>query len=258
MCSADPADSNIQYGADHTIKGYSMATGPYNHRQYGYYSNPGQVDIHNTNPALGGLYDDMGSMRSDFQSTLDRVMDPGSYNNLRDEYAQRAGTSLNNRFASMGLAGSSAAVGALNESDRQTALSFRDRQLGEQTRAIGVASGLDKAREAMLLAGQGQYGAWQDQLLGIQMGQQQAYQQQVAAENQMWGQIASAAIGTVGTAVAGPAGGAAAKAGSAGVSAMNYGSPSMFGDSGWNSPYYGNIGGPGMYGGPDYYNDPLG
>jgi hypothetical protein len=164
--------------------------------------NPGSMDPKDQNPYAYEQQQYLMNMRDQFQANSMNAMDPNRYQMRRDDMMARNQAAISNRFASMGLAGSSTAVGAQGESDRQTGFAWDDRQMNDMMKSMQMQQGLTDNITKDIYQAQGQFGQYQDQMVQAQLQQQQQ-------QNQMWGSVLGAA-GTIGGAlIAGPAGAAA-------------------------------------------------
>jgi hypothetical protein len=214
--------------------------------------NPGNVDPRLSNPYVGAQMDYLTGMRDQFDASSMNAMDPYKYNLRRDDSMARSDVATSNRYAQMGLAGSSLAANASLEGRRQLGFAWDDRQLGDMQKSMAIRQGLTDDISKNIFGIQGQFGQYQDQMVQQKIAQQNA-------ENQMWGSVMQLG-GTIGGALlAGPAGAVAggALAGSAGGggSSIPYAS-STYGSDMYSAAErtYGPYSGPSPYG--YVYQDP--
>lgn len=156
--------------------------------------NPGSIDLSQTNPALAGIIKNMGGLEGNAGQMVNEAFDPNYYQPLVDKYKANAETSTNNQFARMGLAGSSANAGSVQQADQNVDLGFLQRQQQMQAQALGTAAGLDKNLAGLTLEGQGQYNHFQNSALDSYFALINAQNQQQASNNQMWGSIIGGGI----------------------------------------------------------------
>lgn len=122
------------------------------------------------------------------------------YNNMKMQQQNQIVNTMNNQFASSGLAGSSAAMGGINQAIQNNQMSWLNRQQGDQMRAMQGLEALNQQGMKDTMSLQKQYGDFQDMYLqtianamGLQAGQN-------AANTAQTGQIWSAGLGAVGSA----------------------------------------------------------
>lgn len=178
------------------------------------YANPGHLDLKGINPALYSEIENTQQLRDRFRESSAYALDPARYDARMREDMAMANTSLQNRFAQMGLAGSSAAMGALNESDRRTMMAWDDRQVNDLLRSLQMEQALSGQISNGYLTIQNQYDNLQKNVANAQLQQQ-------AQDQQMLGSIIGAGAMIGGTLLAGPAGGMAASGASNVLSAGN-------------------------------------
>lgn len=206
--------------------------------------NPGTVDLSKSNPEAYAQMKYLRDMRDNFDISSMNAMDPAKYNARRDDSMARNETAIQNRFAGMGLAGSSLAMGAAAESDRQNGFAWDDRMMSDMGKSIAIKQGLTGDITGDIFKIQGQFGDYQTQKTNAEIAQQNA-------ENEMWGNIMKLGGTLGGAAIAGPvgagAGGAAAGAAAPGQTAsIPYNSPTYSQDLYSGGGTYG-------YGSPAYY-----
>lgn len=165
--------------------------------------NPGSIDISQTNPALSGDIDAMKSLGVNANQMVDNAFDPHYFDQLKGVMKSNQETSTNNQFARMGLAGSSAAAGAVTQGDTNIDLSMLQRQQGMQMQALNAAGGVDKSIAGMQLQGQGQYNQFQQSGLDAYFGLVNAQNQAQASNNAMWGAMIGGAASGAGMAAGG-------------------------------------------------------
>lgn len=205
------------------------------------YENPGTIDLQRENPALYAELQNLQELRGQFRADSSYALDPARYDaRMRDSMATNQ-TAMQNRFANMGLAGSSTAMGAMNESDRLTQFAWDDRRLNDMMNAMKMEAALSGQIGGNINAIQGQFANTQNNILGLQ-------QQANAQEQQMWSTLATVGGGIAGTLLA-PGVGTAVGAGLGGQVGGAMASPSL-------SSNYSVGSANGMYGGstyPSYY-----
>lgn len=202
------------------------------------YSNPGQIDLKSQNPEMYGELQNVRDLRDNYRQDSQYALDPMRYNNRMLDDQARNNTSIQNKFSSYGLGGSSAAFGAGAQSDRQTSQQWDDRRLNDMMRSMQVESSLNGQAQGLIGGIQNQYGHMQDQVMNAQ-------QQQNASNQQMWGQIATVGGAIAGTLIA-PGVGTAAGASLGASMGGGGGGGSMPMSGGYNAPTVG--GANGMYG----------
>lgn len=106
------------------------------------YDNPGAIDLSRENPELYKEIQNLQELRGQFRADSMYALDPSRYDaRMRDSMATNQ-TAMQNRFASMGLAGSSTAMGAMNESDRLTQFAWDDRRLNDMMNSMKMEAAL--------------------------------------------------------------------------------------------------------------------
>lgn len=212
------------------------------------YNNPGQIDLASSNPEQYAELQRIRALQDQFHNDSQNYLDPSRYDARMHEAMNTANTGIQNRFAQFGLAGSSAALGAQNESDRQLGMQWDDRRLNDMLRSLQAESSLSGQASGLIGGIQGQYGQTQDKVIQAQLSQAQQ-------EQQLWSSIIGAGATIGATALAGPIGGAAAGSMAGSMSPMSSGGGEsmagyyMGGPNAWmnNNSMYG-YGTPGQYG----------
>lgn len=193
-----------------------------------YIRNPGQIDLSKENPDLYKSIQELRQLQALYSPQLRESLDPNRYDARVREMQDRSGTAIENRYAQMGLAGSSAALGAEAESGRQIGLSMHDRQFSEQLQALQAELNMNQLVQRGVLSGQQLFNTYQMQnvakdmnLSNINMGlmglenQRRGQDLQVesnkeaadaANEAAIWGAIGSIGGTILGAAVGGPVG----------------------------------------------------
>lgn len=126
--------------------------------------------------------------RSEYDQWAEQYTNPQRYAEMGDYLTNQQVSANDNRMASMGLAGSSAALGANNEAIRRTGFGMWDRQLRDRNAIEGTRNSMTGMLNSMDMA---------------------ALNREIAAQNadsQMWGSILSAGGMIAGAAIGGPMG----------------------------------------------------
>lgn len=239
--------------------------------QYVNLSNPGLTDLPTANPELYRELYGRRAIRDRFRDFADQYLDPQRYAERRDDLLQRADVQNMNRFSRMGLAGTSAAAGAGNESMRQIEFGMQDRAISDQMRLLQMENLLTGNIEKDILAIQTQYDNYQKAYMNMLLGAEHSNQAAEAADRAMWGQILSA-VGATGGAIAGGMAGGPSGAFMGANAGSNLGSfvpgqtppgafsynEGQFVPESYNSPHFGPVGGgvgDGYYDGLSGYAD---
>lgn len=161
--------------------------------------NPGNIDLSKANPQAYSQMQYLQNLRGQFANSSMNAMDPAKYDMRRNDSMARNDVATQNRFANMGMAGSSMAVGAAQEGERQTGFAWDDRQMSDMSKSIGIQQGLTDDMTGDIFKIQGQFGDYQTQMMNAQIAQQNA-------QNEMWGNVMKTGGMIAGAAIAGPAG----------------------------------------------------
>lgn len=175
--------------------------------------NPGFVDLESANPELFKILQSRRMMMGQFGQYADQFMDPALYAQRRARAVTGAETGAMNQMARMGLAGSSAGIGMMNDAAFNAGMAMDDRQMMDMIRMAQVENSLLGGAENTIRGIQGGYKDFQDQYLQLVLGAEQANAAADASDANMWAGIAQG-IGTVvggvgGFLLGGPAGAAA-------------------------------------------------
>lgn len=214
--------------------------------------NPGTADLSQSNPQGYAQMQYLSGLRDQYSSSSMNALDPGRYAARKADSMTRNDVATQNRFAGMGMAGSSTAVGAAQEGERQTGFAWDDRQMGDLQKSTAIQQGLTDDMTGDIFKMQGQFGDYQNQIANMQIQQQNQ-------KNEMVGNIMKAAGTIGGAAIAGPvgagAGGAVGGAAAPGQQAMLPSNTGTYYDGSGNGGW--SVGGAnGNYGGgmnPSYY-----
>lgn len=200
MCDVNPVKVGLNvatmgtYGAvDNTLSGRSILSGE------GYGLGGGGGDELGFSQE-GYLY----GARNKFDEFARQYEDPTLYKAILDEQMANSKARIGNQFGNIGLAGSSASIGAMNESDRLTQLDSFDRQLRDRAQIEQIRN--------MYTTG----------LNNIDIGRMNQEGANKAANNQMIGSILGAAGTAAGAYFGGPAGAMAGSQAGKLVPGQNY------------------------------------
>lgn len=210
--------------------------------------NPGTVDLAEVNPELYLELQERRGRRDEFSDSIDYLFDPAAYDERREEAIRRRSTQLGNLYAARGLSGSSVELGDISENARQIDFAFKDRQLGDQIRALQMENLLQSGVEADILRGQAGFAGFQQQYLDTLLGLRAGDEAAAARNASIWGSIisglATAGGAVAGGLVAGPPGAAAgaglgsalSRTGQMAVDAIE--PPAVYGGSGYAPGYF--------------------
>lgn len=151
--------------------------------------NPGMMDPTQLNPYAGQYLNQINGMMSQFQSSASGgAFNPDFYKGMHDTQQANLTTGIENSYARMGLAGSSAEMGGISNAITNNDMSWLNRQQSDQMKAMTGMESLNNMGMKDVMGIQGQYGDFQDSynqdilsLLGVN-------QQAQASQNQMIGQ----------------------------------------------------------------------
>lgn len=195
MASADPVNSQYSYGPGGTVNSSNFSLGGLH---TGNLMNPGAVDPSSANPYAAQTLASLHGLQGDQQQILNDAFDPNHYNALKSNAITGQTTGIDNSYAKMGLAGSSANLGADQSAINQTNMQFYNRQMGDQQHAIQGMQGLDQTAFGDTMGIQSQYSGYQNNMMQMLMGLQNSSNQQANAENQMYGSIIGGGLGAAG------------------------------------------------------------
>lgn len=142
------------------------------------YQNPGQFTASQLNPQAGAYADTLKGLQGQVANSM-----PGSdyYSHMQQQQGQQINSSLQNQYSAMGLSGSSAAMGAMNQANIQNEQAWTGRQLSDSMHSAQLQGQLNQMGYQDVMGVQNQYGNFEDaynqsiaNLLGAQQQQQQA------------------------------------------------------------------------------------
>lgn len=155
MASATPVNANEVMGPGGTVNSLNM---DYNGTQIPMI-NPGTLDPSQINPAASPY---LGQIQSMFSGLQGSMLGPDQYKHLQDTSEANLTTSLSNKYAAMGLSGSSAEMGGLNQAIQSNQMNWMNRQQGDYAKYLNAGEGLTKEGYGMTTGIQGGYGNFQD------------------------------------------------------------------------------------------------
>jgi hypothetical protein len=193
LFSGDPAQmqANYNYNSDGTLHGYNFNAGNF---QSPNMTNPGNINPFSANPYAGAAISSLQGLQGYQSSLMNEAFDPNYYNGLKANAITGQTNSIDNQYAKMGLAGSSANLGADQSAVNQTNMQFYNRQMQDQRNAINGMMGLDQNMYGDILGIQNQYGAFQNGMLANMMGASNSQNQLNMANNQMMAQMMGGAM----------------------------------------------------------------
>lgn len=163
-------------------------------------TNPGSVDPNQANPYASQYLNNLSGLYGQFSnSAAGSAFNPGFYNQLQNTQQNNLTTSLGNQYAAMGLSGSSAEMGGLNQAIQSNQMNWMNRQQSDQMKSLQGLEGLNSAGYNETMGIQGGYGNFestygQDVLGGLGMLQGQ----QIANTSALGGMFGSG-LGALGT-----------------------------------------------------------
>lgn len=155
---------------------------------------PGMLSPDALNPFASQPLQQLSGLQSGYQQMASEAFNPTYYDPLKNNIEQRQDTSLNNQYAKMGLSGSSANLGAIGDSNRQTELSFYNRQLGDQAKVLAGSQGLEQNMYSDMMGIQGQYDAFQNHKLDAYVNYNNGTAMASAQNAQTGSQMASSGL----------------------------------------------------------------
>lgn len=195
----------------------------------------GNIPIDQLNPELASIYHDRQSQLDKFRPILEESLNQDTYDARVRRARDQADTATLNSYSRLGLAGSSAAIGASGEAQFRSEESIRNNRINDIIRGIQAEQGIQNNLRADLLGAQSGFNQFQNMELG-----------QYLAGEQRDAQLVSSLIGAGATLggfmLAGPVGGLAAGSlaggmGSAAAPAAGSYNPNFF-----NEPYNSSLG----------------
>lgn len=166
--------------------------------------NPGSVDPSQVNSAADQYLNNNASMYNQFSnSAAGGAFNPQFYAGMQGQMQNNIQSSLGNQYSAMGLSGSSAEMGALNQATNQNQMAWMNRQQSDQQKAMSGLEGLNQQGYQQTMGIQNQYGQFQDTYGQDILGLLGISQQQQAGNQQMLGNIISGVAGAAGTAAGG-------------------------------------------------------
>lgn len=198
--SAPPVSSSPNYNSNGIMTGGGLSyNGTPMNVQNPYMLSPGDL-----NPAASGYLDNVKNLYSQFSnSAAGGAFNPSFYDNMKQTQEGQITSSLDNQYAKMGLSGSSAEMGGLNQAIQSNQMNWLNRQQGDQMKAMQGLEGLNQQGYGMTTGMQNEYGDFESafnqsiaNLLGVQ-------QQQQASNNASLGGIIGSGLGAAGTALGG-------------------------------------------------------
>lgn len=169
-------------------------------------TNPGQIDLGWANPAMNQELNRARGTRDQMDSFLQGYLDPSRYAAREQDMQRRQSTLTQNRYASMGLAGSSVAQNAIDEGNRQVDFNWQDRAMGDHLKALQMNNMLTQPIVQDIQGIQGQFGDFQTNYVNAILGKQS---NDDANSRALIGGIGSLLGGAAGFLAGGPMGGLA-------------------------------------------------
>lgn len=156
---------------------------------------PGLIDLAKANPELYKELQYSRGRRDNFDNFAQQYTDPARYEQLRQLQRERAMVSNTNQFANIGLAGSSAAIGAGNEAASRVDMAMIDRQLADRMRIEQMDALLSGQVRGGISGIQNSFAQFQTQRMNAYLGKQQIDQADRAAILGAAGSIGGAVLG---------------------------------------------------------------
>ena len=146
------------------------------------YNNPAQYSPSTLNPSAGAYITNLNNLYSEFSnSAAGGAFNPSFYSGLEATQQNNLTSAMGNQYASMGLAGSSAEMGGINQAIQGNQMSWLNRQQGDQLKALSGLQGLNQAGYSDTMGIQNQYGDFEGaynqsiaSLTGMQQQQKEA------------------------------------------------------------------------------------
>lgn len=198
MLSGGPTPVNTAYNTnpDGTINSWGFG---YGGMQSPAMLNPQGVNPYTANPYAGAELSNLQGLQGAQGQIMSEAFDPSYYNSLKANAITGSTTSIDNQYAKMGLAGSSANLGADSSSINNLNQYYLNRQMGDQEHAIQGMAGLDNSMYGDIMGIQGQYGDFQNGILDTLVGLNNSSQEQQMANNQMMANLMGSAMGAAGS-----------------------------------------------------------
>lgn len=152
--------------------------------------NPNQL-----NASAGKYVDNNTDMMNEFKnSAAGGAFNPHFYDTMKAQSQAHGTTSLENEYAKMGLSGSSAEMGGLNQSIQGNQMSWLNREQSDQMKAMQGMEGINAQGYGQTMGIQNGYNDFEGSynqslasLLGVKTGQEDS-------NNQMWGNMIGAGM----------------------------------------------------------------
>ena len=125
---------------------------------------PGQIPVSELNPEISNEVRQLNELRQKYQPIIDETMDPQKYAERLDMAGTRAETSAANRFAAMGIGGTSAGVGGVAEAGSEARRRIEEQRAMEALRASQAEVGISSAISGDIFGAQSQFSEYQRQL----------------------------------------------------------------------------------------------
>lgn len=185
MAGGDSAHLNSNYGSGGGVNSFDFGMGDNSVNM----KNPGSLDPSQLNPYAAAYLSKLNGVSDQYKGVADQYLNSDYYNKMMNEYGQRAQTSVDNNFARMGMAGSSAAAGAGMEAQRQNTMMWNQKRLQDAGTAASMMSGLDQRGYQGVMGIQNQYGGFQNSMADAYINMLNAQQQQQQMNNQLYGSL---------------------------------------------------------------------
>lgn len=125
--------------------------------------NPGIIDPSQANPYANQYLQNTNTMMNDFShSVAGGAFNPNFYGQMQAKQQDQLTSSMGNQYARMGLAGSSAEMGGMNQAIQGNQMAWLNRQQSDQMQALKGLEGLNNQGMNQLSQIQGQYSAFED------------------------------------------------------------------------------------------------
>lgn len=164
--------------------------------------NPGTIDLQKANPEAYKELEYLRNNRTEFDRNAMRLTDEGTYQGWKDDAMSRSDVMMQNRYAQMGLAGSSLAMGSSAEAGRRLDMQYDQARLNDLMKVSQMQNSYSNQINQGVYGIQGQFSGYQDQQIQQQIAKQNA-------DNQMWQGIMQLGGTAAGFALGGPPGAAA-------------------------------------------------
>lgn len=168
------------------------------------FHNPGTIDLASANPELYAQLQKAYGYHDQFNQFAQDYTDPSRYDSLTDLYATRASTDLGNRYAEMGLGGSSMAMGAQNQAVQNVDQQMIERKLNDRLRLTQMNQLLSGSENSLIDTMQNRYSNFQNSMANFDTQQAIASSNANSALAQGIGSVVGTGVGLL---AGGPAGG---------------------------------------------------